>query len=201
MNGDSAASVGLGGFAPAPVPQFAGVLFVLLGLTLTLSACGESQSDSDTDSSSPRSEASQGSREPFGKEAASGQARQAEAVVANYLNASARGHWERACSYLARSTRRGIEGLLAQLDRAKAEDCPSLLTLTTGELPKPQRRALAGADVTAVRVKGDRGLAFYTDADGGKHSLPIRRENDRWAIARVLTTTNFNRNSPIRSPQ
>jgi len=166
-------------------------------LSLVLSACGGSDSSStSTTTSSQGKEAkakvvAKAEKEAavrirhFGHEAIAAQIEQVEASLARYLSAQAAADWVEACSYLPRQKRAELSHIAAATVQIKGRGCAGLLATVTEELSPSERSELGNADVTAVRVEGDRGYAIYALPGGAQLATPVWLEGGEWKVAGI----------------
>ena len=110
------------------------------------------------------------------------QAESAEAVLHGYLDARAAGEWNRACSYQARVVRRLLNRIDDRGTGTKGRGCAGFLAASTEELSDSELAELADADVSSVRVEGERGYVLYEDGAGAERALAIKLEAGKWRV-------------------
>ena len=96
-------------------------------------------------------------------------------TLTTYLGAVARGDSRAACARMADGARRDLVRSVRG-----ARDCRDAVVRYRSGLTSEQRGQLRGAEVTAVRVDGDRATAKVL---GGAESGRLLRRDGRWLIA------------------
>ncbi|HEU4907023.1 MAG TPA: hypothetical protein VFT19_13040 [Solirubrobacterales bacterium] len=164
-------------------------LLVLALVSLALSACGGGSSSTESSGStsngdgvaagSPVAKLHRAIRQ-FGSEASGAKAPQAEAALTGYFGALAAADWGKACSYLTKPVRTLRARAAAR--QMKGESCTAGLRVAAKRLSRSERDALAEADISSVRIEGDRGFVIYRDRDA-ERAMPLRAEGGSWKLA------------------
>jgi hypothetical protein len=127
---------------------------------------------------------SDNSIQEFGEEADAAELTEAAAALHGYLDATARGDWEAACRFLAKS----IPQRLAMAMGAGEANCPTLLEAFFARTAPAAFVEAASADVSSFRVGGDHGFVLYHGAKQVDLQMPMAREGERWKVAAVAGT-------------
>ena len=121
----------------------------------------------------------------FGSEAPAAERERAAVALAAYLKARAGGEWARACVYLARSTRKRLEGY-AGAAKGGSGGCGMLLgALSTGAAVDRADPLTGGGRVVALRVQGESAFALFYGANGSKYVMPMASERGQWKVGQV----------------
>jgi hypothetical protein len=168
-----------------------------------LAACGSSGSgDSQSGAFTPHHHEDSGggsaqfivpgadnSVQEYGAEADAAEFGEIAAVFHNFFDARAEGKWAAACTYLAPSTARHYERLVASSGRAKDKSCAAILPVVMSRVPIADlREEAAQADVGAVRVKGKQAFVIYTGAEGKVAADSILKEHGAWGVGSIVST-------------
>ena len=122
----------------------------------------------------------------FGDEARSSELAEAAGVLHDYLDARIAGDWERMCSDFAASVRDAIgkygSGPSAIGVEGKTRTCATTLEALLPPLSPDQAREAAVAEVSALRVEGDRGFLLFHGAHGVDFYVRMLRERHKWKL-------------------
>jgi hypothetical protein len=125
----------------------------------------------------------------YGSEADAAEFEEIAAAFHNFLDARAEEKWAAACSYLAPSTARHYERLVASSGRVKGKSCAGILPIVMSRIPVAElREEAAQADVGAVRVKGQQAFVIYTGPGGSVAADSILKEHGVWRVGSIIST-------------
>ncbi|HEU4905899.1 MAG TPA: hypothetical protein VFT19_07260 [Solirubrobacterales bacterium] len=157
-------------------------------LALGLTACGDGGGESGDATASPAVQRTAKLIRGFGSEAGGERAKQAEAALHGYLDASVEQRWSDACSHLSAPFRRSLAALAAQAERIEPGNCAGVIKLAIKKLPMAQRAALTAADVGSVRLEDGQGYVVYADSNGAEYGMPIELDAGRVGVAGTAGT-------------
>ena len=129
----------------------------------------------------------------FREEASGGEREEAGAVLEEYLQASGRGEWEKACADLTAELRAQIQQLAKDPGGGCGEALEAAIAALAAADPQGAGPAvLAPEGVASMRVqRGGRagegtGFALFRGSDGEDHWIAVKRQGGEW---RVLSVT------------
>jgi hypothetical protein len=171
------------------------LLSAVLCLCLVVAACGGGSSSSTDPAPAPGGQAEPSTQflKPhginnkavrFGHEASAKEREEAGAVVAQSLKARAAAKFVAQCKTLNAKAIEEIPGAKGPRDCAKALE-KFAKPLSSSKLV---RKDTLSGPITALRVKGNRGVALYHGNDGKDYALTMAKEGGVWKISSVLTT-------------
>ncbi len=167
-------------------PHAVAALLLLALLPLALSACGGASSSAAGDANTSFSHVGNKAIRKFGAQLSGPQAHQVENALRSYLAARASAQWHKACSFLARATRRLLGHLAATSKQIEGRGCAGAIEWATQKLASAKRADLLEADVSSVRVEATRGYVIYADPAGAEYAMPIASEAGKWKLASVV---------------
>ena len=165
-------------------------VLALLALSFGLAACGGFDSGQPRDSGGGAEQfivpGADNTIQEFGSEATGSESEEIATALHNFLDARARGNWHAACAYLAPSTVRSYEKLLAKSSKIKDKNCAGVLeAITSPATVGKLREEAAAVDVGSVRVKGRQAFAIYTGPGGAVVAVSVLNENGVWRVGSI----------------
>lgn len=119
-----------------------------------------------------------------GVEASASEREQAAAVLHEYLDQRAAGHWGAACEYMAATLIVLLEHAIAMSPRSnKPEGCPAMLAAMSGAAPPRLLDELAEVDVGSLRRSGEQGFLLYHGPEGKGYAIQVVMEGGAWKVA------------------
>lgn len=90
------------------------------------------------------------------------------------------GGWMAQCFYLDEHATKEVEKTALRLGVAK--DCLKILEEQDKRLPAAAHASTLTGPIDVLRVKGDRGYAFYHGTRGKDYVIPLRKEKGEWKL-------------------
>jgi hypothetical protein len=120
----------------------------------------------------------------YGSEASASQRAGAEAALAAFLAARARGDWANACAYLAASTRSRLEQL-AKPSNGKPAGCGPILKMFAGSGPPASLADPLTGGLLSLRVKGASAFALWVGPKRQEYAMPMASEGGAWKVTQI----------------
>lgn len=144
------------------------------------SGSGDSSSGADEGSASFRVPGGDNSIQNFGEEPDESQLEEAEAVLADFLEARAKGDWSGMCANLAESAVAPLEDLASRSPQFKGAGCAAILKALLAKSPGPSRVNTMSTGLASLRVEGERAFALYHGSDGNDYFMLMVDEDGDW---------------------
>jgi hypothetical protein len=151
------------------------------------STTGSSSTGTGT-SSTPSRGATRGdeSIKNFGQPASAAETQAVGATVKRYYAALAGADGATACSLLSARISRSLTAGLGRSPKLRDKGCPGIIALLFKHRARQASAALAGVEVTKVRVDGNRGFALLHSKSTNTTEVPIVRENGEWKVGALI---------------
>jgi hypothetical protein len=119
----------------------------------------------------------------FGDESDESELEEVAGAVYGFYVARAKGEWDKACSYLAKSNVESLEQLASQSPKFKDKGCGPILESFTRPLPPSVNREITTVDAGSFRHEGKQGFFIYRGAPKGTvYAMPMREEGGEWKV-------------------
>lgn len=129
----------------------------------------------------------------YGVESSADERTRVAIIVQAYLNARAAEQWAKACSYLMKPIRAGLERFGGQAQRqgrdpSVPDSCAGVLKALTASVPAGALRSSSTIDeVLSFRVDGEQGfLLFEGPPRATLYSVPMRLEGGEWKVGSLI---------------
>lgn len=121
----------------------------------------------------------------FGREATSGEFREAEAALQKYLDAREAGDWRTVCSSLSDEALEKLE-VVTRATQGKVKGCVEVIEALAGEsAPAARENLLAGRHLAALRVEEETAFALFHGPQGTDYVIPMVKDQGEWKIVQL----------------
>ena len=135
-----------------------------------------------------RTKGGDNSIQEFGEESAESELQEAAEQVHGFFVARAVGDWEKACSYLSKSTSEQLKQLATSSTELGDKSCASFLEAFTGRLSASAWRENTMVDAGSVRLDGEQAFLIYYGAPKNGtserivYAMPLAREDGTFKV-------------------
>jgi len=148
----------------------------------------DNPSSSDERSAEFRTPGGDNSIQNYGSEASSSELGEVEDTVTSYLDARAKGEWEKSCQGLAKMAKAPIEQLGEKSPQLKGKSCGAIIALLSSQVPASARKSPLVEGIASVRFQGDRGFALFHGPGGARFFIPVVKEGGEWKVGALVAS-------------
>lgn len=124
----------------------------------------------------------------YGNESGESELREAAEAVHGFYVARAGEEWDKACSYLTKTTAQQFEELASRSPQLKGRGCAPVLQALTRPLPPSVERETTLVDAISLRQEGERAFLIYRGAENKPYAIPMQQEGGAWKVGGVAGT-------------